>query len=90
MRFQALLLAVFPILAGTPSAFQSEAAVSVQRSVPSTDDGLTLAEVIQSLPLDPASIATVLLLLAFIGGVVWFGTRSGPDDSSRRDAPGPR
>ncbi len=43
----------------------------------SVDDGLTFAEVLQSIPLDPASIVSYLLIAGFVGGVVWFGTRSG-------------
>jgi hypothetical protein len=79
MRFHSLLLAVFPSLAATISAFPFEATATAQESASGTDDGLTLAEVIQSLPLDPASIATLVLLLVFVGGVMWFGTRSRPD-----------
>ena len=91
MSFFALLLAASPALHSFPlanaaSALQSEVVASPQRTVASTDDGLSLAEVIQSLPVDPASIVTILLLLAFIGGVFWFGTRSGPADSSPGDS----
>jgi hypothetical protein len=49
----------------------------LQAGAPSTDDGLTFAEMLQSIPVDPASIVSYLLLAGFLGGVVWFGTRSG-------------
>ncbi len=93
MSFIALLLAVAPALhpslpANAASALQSEGVASPERTFASTDDGLSLAEVIQSLPVDPASIVTILLLLAFIGGVLWFGTRSGPSGSSPGDSSG--
>ncbi len=42
-----------------------------------SNDGLTLAEIIQSLPTDPASILAIVLLLGFIVMVFWFGTRGG-------------
>ena len=41
------------------------------------DDGLTLSEVFQSIPTDPASLVAYLLVAGFVGGVIWFGTRSG-------------
>jgi len=63
----------------TISALSALSLVSVAQvpSSASTDDGLTLAEIIQSLPVDPGSLFALLLLAAFVGGVVWFGTREG-------------
>jgi hypothetical protein len=95
MSFFALLLAASPALhpslpANAAYALQSEVVASPQRTVANTDDGLSLAEVIQSLPVDPASIVTILLLLAFIGGVFWFGTRSGPAAASSKETSNPR
>ncbi len=51
----------------------------------SADEGLTLAEVIESLPTDLGSFFALALLVAFFGAIVYFGTRSGtatPGDSS--------
>jgi len=95
MSFIALLLAASPAMHPTlPLAmtfpFQPEGASAAQRAGSSPDDGLSLAEVIQSLPGDPASIATILLLLAFIGGVFWFGTRSGTAAASSKETSKPR
>lgn len=42
----------------------------------SRDDGLSLSDVLESLPTDPASIVAVTLTLASAAAVVWFG-RSG-------------
>jgi hypothetical protein len=63
----------------TISALSALSLVSVAQvpSSASTDDGLTLAEIIQSLPVDPGSLFALLLLAVFVGGVVWFGTRGG-------------
>jgi hypothetical protein len=41
-------------------------------------DGLTLAEVIQALPTDPASLVALALVVGFFGAMVWFGTRKPP------------
>lgn len=41
-----------------------------------SDDGLTLAEMLSALPTDPASVFTILLLLGSVGAVLWFGNRS--------------
>jgi hypothetical protein len=91
MPFPALAPALHPapLLAGLALLSQSPSAASPRPVATGTDDGLTLAEVIQSLPVDPASIVTFLLLLAFMVGVVWFGTRSRPSGaSSGSDAAG--
>lgn len=40
------------------------------------DDGLTLAEIFENLPSDPASIFVLLLLVGCVAAVVWFGGRS--------------
>jgi hypothetical protein len=42
------------------------------------DPGLTVQEILASLPVDPASLFGLLLLLGFFGVVAWFGTRPGP------------
>lgn len=39
------------------------------------DDGL-IANILEDLPTDPASIFTLLLLVGCFGAVVWFGVRS--------------
>lgn len=49
-----------------------------------TDDGLTGTELVQSLPRDPASIFTLLLIVSCVGAVLWFGRSRG-----RGDKPGP-
>ena len=41
------------------------------------DDGLSLREIIASLPADPASLVVLALVLGFIGTVGYFGIRSG-------------
>jgi hypothetical protein len=49
----------------------------LQVSASSDDDGLTFAQILQDIPVDPASILSYLLLAGFVGGVLWFGTRGG-------------
>jgi len=71
---------VFALSLAVPSAL-SPALVLQAAPAGGTDDGLTLAEIIQSLPVDPASIVALLLLAAFVGGVVWFGTRGSPSSN---------
>jgi hypothetical protein len=63
-------------------AVQSPVSVAQTPASSAPDDGLTLAEVIQSLPVDPASIVALLLLVAFVASVVWFGTRGGGGGST--------
>jgi hypothetical protein len=41
------------------------------------DDGLTFSEMLDSIPTDPASLFTILLLLASVGLVIWFGRPKG-------------
>lgn len=41
-----------------------------------TDNGLTLAEVLESLPADPTSLFALVLIVGFFGAMVYFGTRS--------------
>ncbi len=43
----------------------------------SPDTGLTFREVVASLPVDPASLFGLALLLGFFGVVLWYGTRPG-------------
>jgi len=50
------------------------------------DPGLTLQEILASLPLDAASLFGLFLLLGFFGVVAWFGTRSGPGPETVPDA----
>lgn len=40
------------------------------------DDGLSFGDILDSVPTDPASIFTLLLLVGCFGAVVWFGSRS--------------
>ena len=42
----------------------------------SSGDGLTIGEIISGIPVDPASLFTILLLLGSLGAVLWFGSRS--------------
>jgi hypothetical protein len=37
------------------------------------DDGLSLAEIVDSLPTDPASIFVILLMAGFFGLILYFG-----------------
>lgn len=55
------------------------------------DDGLTGTELIQSLPHDPASIFTLVLIVSCVGAVLWFGRPRGGGDKpgSVADKPGP-
>ena len=41
----------------------------------STDDGLTLREVVDNIPTDPASVTVSLLLMASLAFVLWSGSR---------------
>jgi hypothetical protein len=43
----------------------------------SADDGLTVNEVVESLPRDPASIFALLLVVGTAGAVMWFGRPKG-------------
>jgi hypothetical protein len=38
-----------------------------------SDDGLTLSEIIDSLPTDPGSIFVILLMVGFFGLILYFG-----------------
>jgi hypothetical protein len=51
--------------------------------------GLTLQEVMASLPMDPASLFGLALLLGFFGMVLWYGTRSGKAPAAPTGAPSP-
>jgi hypothetical protein len=42
----------------------------------SSGDGLTIGEIVSSIPVDPASLFTLLLLVGCVGAVLWFGSRS--------------
>lgn len=39
-------------------------------------DGLTIGEIVSDIPVDPASLFAILLLLGSVGAVLWFGSRS--------------
>ncbi len=54
-----------------------------------SDSGLTLQEVMASLPMDPASLFGLALLLGFFGMVLWYGTRSGKPPATPAPAPSP-
>ena len=41
------------------------------------EEGLTFSEVLDTLPTDPASIFTILLLVGSLGLVIWFGRPKG-------------
>ena len=63
-------------------SFVSHALVAVAPAVSSVaasaqEEGLTLSEVVDSLPTDPASLFTVGLMVVFFGMVLWVG-RGGP------------
>jgi hypothetical protein len=62
----------------------------ISRAVPllqvARDPGLTLQEILASLPVDPASLFGLFLLLGFFGVVAWFGTRSSPGREKVSDA----
>ncbi len=45
------------------------------------DDGLTLAEIIDSLPTDPGSIFAILLMAGFFGLIVYFGVIRAGEES---------
>jgi hypothetical protein len=45
-------------------------------------DGLTMGEIIDSLPTDPASLVVLALVLGFVGVIAYFGLRSGESGSS--------
>lgn len=47
-----------------------------------SSDGLTLSEILQSLPTDPASLVALALVVLFFGAIFWFGTRRPPVKSS--------
>ena len=50
------------------------------------DNGLTFAEVVESLPADPTSLFAMVLIVGFFGAMVYFGTRSGSADRARPPA----
>jgi hypothetical protein len=43
----------------------------------STDDGLSVTEIIGSMPHDPASIFALLLIVGLAGAVMWYGRPKG-------------
>ena len=47
-----------------------------------SDDGLTFREILADLPVDPASIFALLLVIGFGGAIVYFGTRPGSPPST--------
>lgn len=53
-------------------------ALSSFQGVTAASDGLTLSEVVANLPRDPASIFVMLLVLASLIAIVWFGGSHGP------------
>lgn len=54
------------------------ALLAALQAASSSDDGLTLAEVLSNIPRDPASIFTYLLLVVTFGGIFWVGRRRKP------------
>lgn len=46
---------------------------AVEPVAPPIDAGLTLAEILDDLPTDPASIFAIVLLLGFFGFMLWIG-----------------
>jgi len=42
-----------------------------------SDEGLTLREIIDSLPTDPVSVFTLVFVLSCLGLVLWYGGRPG-------------
>ncbi len=66
-----------PFAFGTAVSLFVSAVQAAQAAPSSTDDGLTLGEIVDSVPLDPASLVALALMAAFVFGVLWFGTRSG-------------
>jgi hypothetical protein len=55
------------------------------QAVHTDNDGLTVAEVIANVPLDPASIFTYALLIITFGAIFWVGRprRAAPPESSQ-------
>jgi hypothetical protein len=43
----------------------------------SSEDGLTWQEIVDSIPTDPASVFAIVLVLACVSLVVWFGRPGG-------------
>jgi hypothetical protein len=50
----------------------------------SSDDGLTMAEIISDLPTDPAAIFTLVLVIGAVALVIWSGR--GPKNKGGRAA----
>lgn len=46
---------------------------SVASQLPLDEDGLTAAEIVGNIPLDPAAIFTYLLLIVTFGAIFWVG-----------------
>jgi len=53
----------------------------------SDSDGLTIGELLGSLPTDATSLFAAALLLGFFGLIVYFGRGSGSADAARPKAP---
>lgn len=51
--------------------------ISLATVAQAAPDGLTLAELLSDLPLDPASIFTIALLAGSVALVLWFGRPRG-------------
>jgi hypothetical protein len=65
-----------------------DAASAASAPIP-VDEGLTFAELVASIPFDPASLVAYVLIVGFAGGVVWFGTRTNTPSPRPTDAAHP-
>jgi hypothetical protein len=54
------------------------ALLAAVQAASSSDDGLTLVEVLSNIPRDPAAIFTYVLLVVTFGGILWVGRRRKP------------
>jgi hypothetical protein len=53
----------------------------------SDSDGLTLGEIIESLPTDPTSLFATALVVGFFGLIVYFGRRQNPGSTDHPGTP---
>jgi hypothetical protein len=62
--------------------------VTLEAVAPVSRAGLSLSDILRSLPTDPASIVALILGVGFLALIFYYGTRSGPPPETSDPRPG--